>query len=551
MLPENLATTLHTLAAYCATHTVSAWLVGGAARDLALGRIPEDLDVAVDTNGSVLARRFADIYGGAFVALKDERGAGRVVLPREAVPEKECLVLDLVQLQGPTLEADLRRRDFTINALALPLTVADQHLEAHTPALASSFQSADFIDPCGGLRDIAARALRMCSPTSLQDDPLRVLRAARLGAELRFAITPELDHAIRNHAALITAPSAERVRDELLKLLKLPEAAPWLHYLDETGVLTQLFPELEPARACEQPIIHFLPVLAHSLEAVVCAEWLLAGLEAGDRETGRPEDRETGRLDAGAGNDIASSPHRVIATSPHPSSATSRPVAVQTYPDLPRSLPYAARLGAHFAATLGSGHTRAALFKLATLLHDNAKPQTKQPKPDGGVSFYGHQQIGADIAHTLARRLRLSRQEAAYVALIVREHMRPGQLRAADEVTPRAIARFFRDTGDAGPDVLIHSLADHMATRGPYIDPDDWQHHLTWTGTLLDAQWKSPPERPRPLLNGYDLMQELDIKPGKLVGELLREIHEAQAAGEISTYAEALALARHMLPEQG
>jgi poly(A) polymerase/tRNA nucleotidyltransferase (CCA-adding enzyme) len=125
--------------------------------------------------------------------------------------------------------------------------------------------------------------------------------------------------------------------------------------------------------------------------------------------------------------------------------------------------------------------------------------------------------------------------------------MRPGQLRAAEHVTPRAVARFFRDTDPAGPDVLLHELADHLATRGPMLDPEDWRAHLAWSGSMLDALWGAPPEQRQPLLNGHDLIGEFGLEPGKLVGELLREVHEAQAAGEISTREQALDLARQHL----
>ncbi len=503
-LPNNLATLLRSLAAFCTARGVSAWLVGGAARDLALGRIPHDLDVVIDGNGLELARQFANDIGASFVTLKDERGAGRVVTRKTAPTTEAHLVLDLVQLQAPTLEEDLRLRDFTINALALPL--ADQ-LDPTTAC----------IDPCGGLQDIAARRLHPCSPASLPNDPLRILRAVRFSAALALAISPELDQAIRKYAPQITYPAAERVRDELLKLLHLPNAAPWLRYLDDTYVLTQIFPELEPARACEQPGAHFLPVLAHTIEAIVALEWLLAGSEP--------------------------------VAGPHPHLTPSLPVAVQTHPDLPRDLAYCERLREHLADPPGSGGSRVALLKLATLLHDNAKPQTKQLKPEGGISFYGHQDIGADIAQMVAQRLRLSRQEVAYVALLVREHMRPGQLRNTPEVTPRAIARFLRDTGTVSPDLLLHNLADHMATRGPLIDPDDWRYHLSWTDALLDTCWGQPPEHNHPLVSGHDLMQHLNIVPGKLVGTLLEEIRMAQMAGEINTPDEALARARQLIAE--
>lgn len=506
-LPDNLRELCDQLATFCAARGVSAWLVGGAARDLALGRVPSDIDVAVEGDGVALARAFANRHGGAFVALDDERGTGRVVL---GVASAERLVIDLVQLRAPTLDADLRLRDFTINALALPLL--DQQLQPMPLVV----HPAAFIDPCAGLADLAAGQLRPCSPQSISDDPLRMLRAVRFAADLGLRVAPELHAAIHSSAPLISRIAAERVRDELLKLLALPTGATWLPYLDEVRVLTQLFPELEAARNCAQPSVHFLPVLAHMLETAIAVEWLLNLL------LGIPAAAQPGQL----------------------------PVAVQTHPDLRREFPYAAQLRTHFAVPLNSGHSRPALLKLAALLHDNAKPQTRERHPDGHISFYGHQDIGAEVAARIGQRLRLSRSELGYLALVVRQHMRPGQLRTAPQLTLRAVVRFFRDTADAGPDLLFHELADHLATRGPHTQVAAWSAHIDWVGAMLDVQWGKPPERVPPLLNGNEVMAALGLAPGKLVGEILREIHEAQAVGEISTQAEALELARQVMERQ-
>lgn len=527
VLSAHTLAVLRQFTTFCQEHAISAWLVGGAARDLVLGQVPADIDIAVDTNGLVLAHRFATTVGGTFVTLKDERGAGRVILPPDETQPAPRLILDVVQLQAPSLEADLRLRDFTINALALPLTTADADDPFFAALHDSNLLPTTLIDPCGGWQDLMARVLRLCHPAGLRADPLRILRAVRLAAEHNLTIDPELDASLRHDAALIVQPAVERLRDELLKLLGQPHAAPWLRYLDDITVLTHIFPELEPARQCEQPIVHFLPVLAHSLEAVTCLEWLLAGL-------------------AGATTPDSTAHTPASPELPYP----TLPVAVQTYPDLPRTLAYAERLHTQFTAAAGMPHERAALLKLATLLHDNAKPATKQNKPDGGVAFYGHQEIGAVTASTIAQRLRLSRQATTYIALVVRNHMRPGQLRSTETLTARAMARFLRDTIDAGPDVLLHALADHLATRGPLIDPLDWQQHLIWSDMFLDMHWGQPLERTRPLVNGNDLMQAFDLQPGKQIGMLLREIQEAQAAGEISTMDEALTLARQILIQQ-
>jgi poly(A) polymerase/tRNA nucleotidyltransferase (CCA-adding enzyme) len=353
-----------------------------------------------------------------------------------------------------------------------------------------------------------------------------------LGAELNLAVDPTLDELLRRDAPLIMRPAAERVRDELIKLLDTPRSAAWLRYMDATGLLTRIFPELEPARGCDQPRVHFLPVLEHCLETVAALEWML------------------GQLGLGNG-DI----HYPPSSTPHPPSP-ALPVAVQTFPNLSLELLFADKLRVQLAGRVG-GQSQAALLKLAALLHDNAKPQTRQLKPDGGVSFYDHQNIGADVARGIARRLRLSRAAAAYVEGVVRAHMRPGQLRT-QELTRRAVVRLFRDTGGAtegavsyGPDVLLHELADHMATRGPLISVEGWHAHLAWTGALLEVHWGAQAAPPPPLLNGEALMAALGIGPGPLVGELLREVREAQAAGEITSTDEALALVRRSSMKEG
>ncbi len=518
---------LQALATFFTEQHLSAWLVGGAVRGMLMGQqqhIPaEDLDVAVDGDGVALARQFADSVGGSFVELDSARGTGRVVCVEDDTYKR--LIIDFVQLRAPTIEGDLLLRDFTINAIALPID-ACQH------AIADRHCTPDWVhaclDPYGGIPDIAARQLRMCQPSSLRDDPLRVLRAIRLAATLHMHITPALDAAIKEAAPLLVHGAAERVRDEFMKLLAVPHAAPWLHYLDTVGILTLLFPELEPARHCDQPIVHFLPVLEHLLETVTCMEWLFDRLQESEGTQAPP---------------IPPARRGKMPDFP-PYTGELRgaiPIAVQTYPYLEQTIPYGEQVWQHITRPR-NGYPRLSLLKLATLLHDNAKPQTKQPKPDGGVSFYDHQKIGAKIAFASARRLRLSRNDAEYVQHIVYNHMRPGQLRTDNTMTPRAVARFFRDTGNAGSDILLHSLADHLAVRGHTIDPEDWRKHLAWTGVLLDMHWGQPPERTQPLINGHDIMSELGIAPGKFIGELLREVQEAQAAGEIGTREEALAL---------
>ncbi len=325
-------------------------------------------------------------------------------------------------------------------------------------------------------------------------------------------------------AALLDRDDVDGLRAALVELLSRTDGADQLRALDAAGLLTRLIPELEPARGTDQPYVHFLPVLGHSLEAVTVVEWLLRQI---------------------AGEEIAQ-PGDAQPPTPH----SRLPAAIQAHPELRYASVYRAELRQHFAEKVGAHYPRAALFKLGTLLHDIAKPQTKQDKPGGGVSFHEHQSIGGEIALAIARRLGFDDLAAGYIRTIVREHMRPGQLAALDEVTLRAVQRFFYATGDAGPDVLLHLLADHMATRGPNLNVFAWIAQARWIDALLDLIWGEEPEVTPPLLDGNELMRELGLRPGPLIGRLLAAIGEAQAGGEIATREEALALARRRLGDR-
>lgn len=216
LLPESLQAPL--------SEAGQLWLVGGALRDHFLDRVHPDLDFAVDGQATEVARRIADSLGAHFYALDRQRDAGRVILP-------DHRTLDFVRLRGETIEADLGLRDFTINALAAPV-VGDPEL----------------IDPLQGLQDLRDRRLRACSPSALSDDPVRALRAVRIAHELQLRITPETTAMVRQAAPQLAEASAERVRDELARMLE-PNASGALRLAAETEVLQTILPEI-----ADQPI---------------------------------------------------------------------------------------------------------------------------------------------------------------------------------------------------------------------------------------------------------------------------------------------------------
>ncbi len=510
VIPAVHTPLLEQLAALLPERGTHGWLVGGYVRDLLRGVPGSDLDIVVDGPAITLAREFADQTGGAFVLLDETTDAARIVFP---VAAEQPLVLDLVRLRAPTITEDLQLRDFTINALAVSLK----------RATASGFTDEQLIDVTNARADLVAGRIRMCGPTALSDDPLRLLRAVRFAAQLGFAIDGATDAAIRRYAALIDEVARERVRDELLKLLAAAQAAPYLRYLDDVRLLTRIIPELEAARDCAQPSQHFLPVLDHLLETVAAAEWLLARL-GGER----PENNVAETL---TDQDLR------------------LPMAARRYPQLTAELEDPSLLRERMAQTMLGGQPRSVFFKVAALLHDVGKPQTKQVRPDGRITFYGHPEVGAELVAQIGQRLHVGREATGYLQLIVREHMRPGQLRSlGPNLTRRAIYRFWRDTDPAAPDVLLHAMCDHLAARGPLLSLEDWEQHVAWTGTVLRESWRATEtQRSTRLITGTDIMRELQIAPGPLIGRALAAVAEAQFLGEVQTRAEALALAANIV----
>ncbi len=196
-----------------------ACLVGGAVRDALLGRRAEylDLDFVLSADAVQTARKLAKHYKAGFVVLDAERQIARVVFDQATV--------DLAQQEGDSLETDLRRRDFTINAIA------------YNP------YTNELIDPLQGYADLQQGIIRMVSPANLQDDPLRLLRAYRQAAQLGFRIESTTQSTIRQLAPLLTQIAAERVQVELGYLLKSPQGTPWLTAAWEDNLLQAWFPD--------------------------------------------------------------------------------------------------------------------------------------------------------------------------------------------------------------------------------------------------------------------------------------------------------------------
>jgi poly(A) polymerase len=498
---------LQQVAQFFSAHGRRAFLVGGSVRDLLLHVPCADWDIATDGDAPRLARELANTLGGYYAYMNDKacritiKHQQQTIEPEEAreATETRETVLDIAPLHGAFIEADLCLRDFTLNALAVPLNDLVPHLAAGTPL--------PLIDPLHGADDLAAHRLRAVSDASFQQDPLRMLRAVRFMQRYQLTLEQQSEAMLVRDAPLLFRVASERVHDELYALLAPAGAAERLRFLDSHNLFTVLFPEFAPARGMPQPGLHHWDVLEHSLETVGSLERLAAILQAPPAE----------------GDPLASAELDDIA-------------------EIRELLTEAEQQGIFRYAGMVSTP-----MKLAALLHDIGKTVTFTTDAGGHIHFYGHPQAGVPLAQHIMRRLSTSTQDSRLVQQVVAHHMRPGQL-SHDTLTPRAIRRYFVDLGPVGINVALISLADHLAMRGPEPLGTTWERHLGTVRQLLTAYIRERKRLlPPRLLQGDELMHRLHIAPGPLVGYLLEQIAEAQAEGSIHSKEEALWLAEERL----
>jgi poly(A) polymerase len=226
-----------------------AWVAGGWVRDRLLGRTSADADLVIEGDPEAAARAAADSLRGSFVVLDAARRIYRVALPHAHV--------DFTAMRGASIEQDLKKRDFTINAVGLPASRAPRRLWRR-----------DLVDPTGGLSDIAEKVVRPTGPSVFEEDPLRTMRAIRLAAALGFSLPPSTRRAIGRHAHLLSGVAAERVRDELFPVLRSRQAHLHLDTAQRLGLMRIAMPEIEPLRGLRQGRHHRLDAWGHTLEAL-------------------------------------------------------------------------------------------------------------------------------------------------------------------------------------------------------------------------------------------------------------------------------------------
>ncbi len=403
--------------------------VGGSVRDSLLSTLPENKDrdylvtgIPIEQLMDIL-RRFGkvDLVGRSFGVIKfSPRQSNEIIdiaIPRTerstGVAHRE---FDVIYDHTLPVEIDLRRRDFTINAMAREMPLGE------------------IIDPYGGQADLRNKIIRIVFPRAIIEDPLRILRGAQFAARFEFNIEPETLNAMKAAASLVETISPERIADEINKMLeKANRPSIGFRYLLDIGVLERILPELTQGVGVTQPGgYHRWDVFEHTLATVDAA---------------------------------------------------------------PKKL----------------------RIRLAALFHDVGKPATRE-LVDGGATFYGHDKLSARMATRALKRLRYSNDIIDDVAVLVSKHM------FSDRAGDKGIRRLIRAVGqDLIYDILDLRRADIIA-QGMGQEPsevDEFEAKIT-----AEIEKKSPFGLKDLKISGNDIMEEFNLQPGPLIGDILDDLLE-------------------------
>lgn len=424
----------------------SCEIVGGAVRDVILGIPTHDWDFTTNAEPQQIMKLFSEsFYENNFGTVMVAQKHLKTQFNFEAPDSQDDDIYDITTYRsdglyrnfrhpekvtwGTSIEEDLKRRDFTINAMALRIQDPLQKLN-------SGKIKCQVIDPFDGQTDITHKLIRTVGDADerFQEDALRMMRAVRIAVQLNMEIESQTEASMKKHSALLSKISWERISEEFMRMVSSPAPDRAILLLDKLGMLQIILPELLLAKGVKQSGHHIYDVWEHSI--------------------------------------------RALATCP-----SNDPVV-----------------------------------RLATLLHDIAKPETAKTTARGTVTFYSHEVVGARIAKHIAQRLRLSKKDCDRVFTLVRWHM----FTYDKHVTDAYIRRFIRRVGlENIEDIMNLRVGDRV---GSGSKASSWR--LEELKTRIHSELHQPLKVTDMVVDGHDIMTELGIKPGPDIGRILNSLFE-------------------------
>lgn len=434
---------LKTIGGIADRSSTQAFVVGGYVRDYLLGKQVKDLDVVVVGQGVEFGKKVAQELGRTNLVVFENFGTAMLQLEEwklefvGARKESYHRYSRKPKVEVGTLDDDLSRRDFTVNAMAVSLNAAD---------------FGRLLDPFDGRRAMEEKILRtpLNPDATFDDDPLRIMRAFRFACQLEFTIDPSVLESAKKMAPRLKIVSQERITDEFMKIVSSRKPSIGLRLMDETGVLKVVFPELAHLGGVDQrQDFHHKDVLQHTFRV----------------------------LDNVA--DVSEN----------------------------------------------------AWLRLASLLHDIAKPRTKAFKEGTGWTFHGHEEVGARMIKPIFRKMRLPFDKLAYVEKLVRLHLRPMAL--VDEgVTDSAVRRLLFEAGEEVDDLMTLCRAD-ITSKNPKLVGQVRRNYDLVVEKMAEVEEKDRIRSWQPPVRGEEIMEVCGLEPGPVVGRLKTAITDAILDGRI------------------
>lgn len=437
------------------------YLVGGAVRNALLAQKMNDLDFAVPSDVERVARLVSRELKADIYPLDQARESFRLILH---LSEDKVQYLDFSRMRGTDIDSDLLARDLTINAMAVNINDPQK-----------------LIDPLGGAQDLREKKIKACSSNSIQDDPIRILRAVRFAAVGGYKIEDETRRQLKSNIGSMRSTSPERIRDELFKILNLDQLPVALRALEWLGAFPIIFPDIHPAVRVD-------------------------GAKVGNFKS---------KLDLTSAAGIL----RVV-----------KMVTLRNSTGEAGSL-----FGGLVASILGSFRKDLQLYLDTHFTFERDYYQLLQLS-DLSLVLAGQDMVPNAIPESIAREMNLSREEMdAFQKMtskmsLVENILRTSQLQRRDAYL------YFKATGSTGVALTVLYLGRMIARQGQMFDPDLMQSMLERTAFLWDSWWNKYDEivDPKPFVNGDEIIQRFDLTPGPLVGKYLEQLKEEQAAGKVT-----------------
>jgi len=474
------------------------YLVGGAVRDLVLDRYISDIDLVshnLDEITCLLEKRVP----GRKIVLGENKGqrciryvSAGYVYPddhrSDGVLGRRRVNFDLVEMSKGGIKSDLQTRDFTVNALAIPLKAFISYLDGKLPL---DLLDEEIVDPYNGLKDIEDKILREVTTEIFISDPLRLWRLWRFAAELGFKIDESLNNLVKANINLCKLIPGERIRQELILLLNCPHAADHLLEASNIGMLAEQFPEMQPMKGCDQNrAYHCHDVWDHSFQVLFELEKLINQLE-------------------------------------------------QYFTNIEQRLLFETWLNAD---------NQLAVLKLAALLHDIGKPMVKTVQQDGQVRFLNHEKAGLPEIKKIANRLRLSGREKKLLYFLVERHLQIHDL--IGSAAMRTKGRFWLRYREATLGLILLGAADLLAKKetAASLKKNDTFFNVS-APCFLDIWLNevSSDSSLKLMLDGREIIDRFGIEPGPQVSLIKKALWEAQFEGIVNDKEEAIGYILNLL----